>query len=153
MLRVSQTLSRNRGKVSLGPPRTKNSRRTVGLSDSAVEALRSHLMRQLEEMEREGSQYRPGGLVFANEVGGIVNLFNLRNRSLTALLERAGLPPIRFHDLRHTCAILLLSRNVDPKVVSEMLGHSSIAIAVDTYSHALPNMQQSAVRALEEALK
>jgi integrase len=60
---------------------------------------------------------------------------------------------IRFHDLRHTCATLLLSRNVDPKIVSEMLGHSSIAITLDTYSHVHPNMQQSAVRALEEALK
>jgi integrase len=59
---------------------------------------------------------------------------------------------IRFHDLRHTWATLLLSRNVNPKIVSEMLGHASIAITLDTYSHVLPNMQRSAVRALEEAL-
>jgi integrase len=59
---------------------------------------------------------------------------------------------MRFHDLRHTCATLLLSRNVNPKIVSEMLGHSCIGITLDTYSHVLPNMQQSAVRALEEAL-
>ena len=153
VLRVSQTLTRNGGKVSVGPPKTKNSRRTVGLTDGAVEALRGHLARQLEEMERVGSLYRPGGLVFANELGGIVNPSNLRNRSLKALLKRAGLPSIRFHDLRHTCATLLLSRNVNPKIVSEMLGHSSIAITLDTYSHVLPNLQQSAVRALEEALK
>jgi hypothetical protein len=125
---------RDGGKVSLGPPRTKNSRRTVGLTDGAVEALREHLTRQLEEMERVGSLYRPGGLVFANEVGGIINPSNLRNRSLRTLLKRAGLPAIRFHDLRHTCATLLLSRNVDPKMFSEMLGHSSIAITLDTYS-------------------
>jgi integrase len=74
------------------------------------------------------------------------------DRSLKALLERTGLPPMRFHDLRHTCATLLLSRNVNPKIVSEMLGHSCIGITLDTYSHVLPNMQQSAVRALEEAL-
>ena len=73
-----------------------------------------------------------------------------RLRRLTA--HRAGLPTIRFHDLRHRCATLLLSRNVNPKIVSEMLGHASIAITLDTYSHVLPNMQQSAVRALEEAL-
>ena len=153
VLRVSQTLTREGGKVLLGPPKTKNSRRAVGLMGSAVQALREHLTRQLEEMESLGSLYRPGGLVFANEVGGIVNPSNLRNRSLKALLERAGLPPIRFHDLRHTCATLLLSRNVNPKIVSEMLGHASIAITLDTYSHVLPNMQESAVRALEEALK
>ncbi len=135
------------------PPKTKNSRSTVGLVDGAVEALRSHLARQLGEMEKVGSFYRPGGLVFANEVGGIVNPSNLRNRSLKALLKLVGFPRIRFHDLRHTCVTLLLSRNLNPKIVSEMLGHASIAITLDTYSHVLPNMQQSAVRALEEALK
>ena len=68
------------------------------------------------------------------------------------LLKRAGLPEIRFHDLRHTCATLLLSKNVNPKVVSEMLGHASIAITLDTYSHVLPNMQESAAKAMEDAL-
>ena len=68
------------------------------------------------------------------------------------LLKRAGLPRVRFHDLRHTCATLLLSKNVNPKVVSEMLGHASIAITLDTYSHVLPDMQDSAARAMEEAL-
>jgi len=92
-------------------------------------------------------------LVFANKVGGIVSPSNLRNRSLKALLKRTGLPPMRFHDLRHTCATLLLARNVNPKIVSDMLGHASIGITLDTYSYVLPNMQQSAVRALEELLK
>lgn len=104
-------------------------------------------------MEQMGSLYRPGGLVFANESGGIINPSNLRNRSFKKLLKRAELPEIRFHDLRHTCATLLLSRNVNPKVVPEMLGHSSIAITLDTYSHELPIMQESAVRALEDVLK
>ena len=91
--------------------------------------------------------------MFANETGGIINPSNLRNRSFAELLRRAGLPPnTRFHDLRHTCATLLLSRNVNPKIVSEMLGHSSIAITLDTYSHVLPDMQEKAAKALEEAL-
>ena len=68
------------------------------------------------------------------------------------LLKRAGLPQVRFHDLRHTCATLLLSKNVNPKVVSEMLGHASIAITLDTYSQVLPDTQDSAARAMEEAL-
>lgn len=68
------------------------------------------------------------------------------------LLGRAGLSRVRFRDLRHTCATLLLSKNVNPKVVSEMLGHASIAITLDTYSHVLPAMQESAARAMEEAL-
>ncbi len=153
VLRVRRTLTRTKGKIDVGPPKTKSSSRSVGLTARAVEALRGHLARQLEEMERVGSLYRPGGLVFANEVGGVINPSNLRNRSFKALLNRAGLPPIRFHDLRHTCATLLLSRNVNPKIVSEMLGHASIAITLDTYSHVLPTMQESAVRALEDALK
>jgi integrase len=67
------------------------------------------------------------------------------------LLQQAGLPQIRFHDLRRTCATLLLSKNVNPKVVSEMLGHATIAITLDTYSHVLPTMQDSAVKAMEDA--
>ena len=154
VLRVRRTLTRTGGKVSLGEPKTKKSRRSVNLTSAAVKSLHAHLSRQLEEMERMGSLYRPGGLVFANETGGLINPSNLRNRSFARLLKRAGLPPTtRFHDLRHTCATLLLSRNVNPKIVSEMLGHSSIAITLDTYSHVLPTMQESAIRALEDALK
>jgi integrase len=69
------------------------------------------------------------------------------------LLTYAGLPDIRFHDLRHTCATLLLVRNVNPKIVSEMLGHATIAITLDTYSHVLPNMQNEAAKAMEDALR
>ena len=68
------------------------------------------------------------------------------------LLKRTGLPEIRFHDLRHTCATLHLTKNVNPKVVSEMLGHATIAITLDTYSQVLPNMQGSAAAAMEEVL-
>jgi integrase len=81
-----------------------------------------------------------------------VNPSNLRKRSFTPLLKKTELPTIRFHDLRHTCATLLLSRNINPKIVSEMLGHATIAITLDTYSHVLPNMQDGAARALQEAL-
>ena len=76
----------------------------------------------------------------------------MTSRRFKPLLELARLPQIRFHDLRHTCATLLLSENVNPKVVSEMLGHATIAITLDTYSHVLPTMQESAATAMEEAL-
>jgi integrase len=152
-LRVRRTLTRTKGSYSVGEPKTKKSRRTVRLTTGAVTALRRHLERQLGEIDRLGSLYRPGGLVFANETGGIINPSNLRNRSFTRHLQRAGLPAdTRFHDLRHTCATLLLSRNVNPKVVSEMLGHANISITLDTYSHVLPDMQDKAAKALEEAL-
>jgi integrase len=84
--------------------------------------------------------------------GGAVGPSPYHYASFKPLLKRAGLPEMRFHDLRHTCATLLLSKNVNPKVVSEMLGHASIAITLDTYSHALPTMQESATEAMEDAL-
>ena len=78
---------------------------------------------------------------------------DVTSRQFKPLLERAKLPEtVRFHDLRHTCATLLLTRNVNPKIVSEMLGHSTIAITLDTYSHVLPNMRDAAAAAMEEAL-
>jgi integrase len=68
------------------------------------------------------------------------------------LLKRAGLPEIRFHDLRHTCATLLLSKNVNPKIVQEMLGHATISQTMDTYSHVMPGMGNVAAEAIESAL-
>ena len=102
-----------------------------------------------------GSLWNPGdedGLVFASETGEPLDRRAVTKLKSKPLLRRAGLPQIRFHDLRHTCATLLLTRNVNPKIVSEMLGHSSIAITLDTYSHVLPNMRNQAAAAMEEAL-
>ncbi len=90
--------------------------------------------------------------MFASETGEPLNRRYLTSRRFKALLKRAGLPEVRFHDLRHTCATLLLSKNVNPKIVSEMLGHASIAITLDTYSHVLPNMRDQAAAAMENAL-
>jgi integrase len=153
IIRVRRTLTRNKGRLLLGEPKTKRSRRTVRLTDSAVEVLKKHRTRQRGEMKLLNGHYEDQGLVFATERGTLINPTNLRERSLVALLKKAGLPSIRFHDLRHTCATLLLSRNVNPKIVSEMLGHASIAITLDTYSHVLPNMQDGAAKALEDALR
>ena len=95
---------------------------------------------------------RDQGLVFTSETGAILNPSNLRQRSFNKLLKKAGVPQIRFHDLRHTCATLLLSRNVHPKIVQEMLGHANVAITLDTYSHVLPGMGDQAASAMEDAL-
>ena len=73
-------------------------------------------------------------------------------RRLRPLLRREGLPPIRFHDLRHTAATLMLNAGVNPKVVSEMLGHTSVAITLDRYSHVIPTLREDAVRRLDEVL-
>jgi integrase len=93
------------------------------------------------------------GLVFTSIVGTPLDVGNLRKRSFKPLLERTGLPPhTRFHDLRHTFATVLLPRGTHPKVVQEMLGHSTIVQTMDTYSHVLPDMQDEAVSAMEGAL-
>jgi integrase len=81
-----------------------------------------------------------------------MNAKNLTARSFKPLLKKAGLPDIRFHDLRHTFATLMLQNGEHPKVVQEMLGHATIAITMDTYSHVLPNMQRDAVDRLEVLL-
>jgi integrase len=131
MLRVRRTVFNG----DVQPPKTKKSRRNITLTDRVIEALSHHP--------------RNGGWVFCSETGTPLSCHNLHNRSWRPLLRKAGLPQIRFHDLRHTCATLLLTKGVHPKVVQELLGHSSIAITLDTYSHVLPNMQSEAVRAME----
>jgi integrase len=148
---VRRTLSRVNGHYRLGEPKTKKSRRTVKLTGAAVEALRKHLSRQMEDMERLGDLYRDQELVFASGSGGILNPSNLRQRSFNKLLKKAELPEIRFHDLRHTCATLL-SRNVHPKIVQETLGYANVAITLDTYSHVLPGMGDKATSAMEDVL-
>jgi integrase len=92
------------------------------------------------------------GLVFAMEIGTPLNRHNLCRRSFKPLHKKAGLPEIRFHDLRHTCATLLLAKGVHPKIVQELLGHATIAVTLDTYSHALPGMGDAAAGAMDEAL-
>ena len=92
-------------------------------------------------------------MVFANEIGKPIEAGNLLRRGFWPLLGKAGIPRCRFHDLRHTCATLLLGQGIHAKIVSEMLGHSSIGMTLDIYSHVIPDMQQQAVAAMSALLK
>src|ERR687885_1253717 len=149
---VRRTVTRSGGRVAFGEPKTKKSRRSIRLTPQAVEALRRHLKRQLQDIEILGDRYQDQGLVFTTDTGAPINPSNLRQRSFAPLLKRAGLPHMRFHDLRHTCATLLLSRGVHPKFVQEPLGHATIAITLDTYSHVMPSMGDATARAMVDAL-
>ena len=149
---MRRTLARESGHYTLGQPKTKRSRRTVKLTGAATEALRDHLSRQMEEIDRLGDLYRDQGLVFTTDSGAPLNPSNIRNRNLRRLTRKAGLPNMRFHDLRHTCATLLLSKNVHPKIVQEMLGHATVATTLDTHSHVLPGMGDHAAAVMENAL-
>ena len=96
--------------------------RTIRLPIRTVEALKVHRARQAEARLNAGSLYQEDGLVFASEIGTPLEPSNIDRRSFKPLLEKAGLPNIRFHDLRHTCATVLLSQSVNPKFVQELLG-------------------------------
>jgi integrase len=151
-LRVGRALVREGGRHALGETKTKRGRRQVNLTPRTVSALKGHRKRQLEETMRLAGLYKDHGLIFASTVGTPVNPENLVKRSFKPLLKSGGLPEIRFHDLRHTCATLLLGQGVHPKIVQELLGHATIAMTLDTYSHYLPSMGDQASGAMGEAL-
>jgi integrase len=137
---------------NLTAPKTKRSRRRIDLSTASIAALKAHRKRQLEERMQKAGLWRDHGLVFPSTVG--TPLFH-RNvvRAFKDLLKRAGLPQsTRLYDLRHTCATLLLGSNVHPKYVQELLGHASIALTLDTYSHVLKGMDGGIGGAMDEAL-
>jgi integrase len=131
---------------------TRGSRRSIRLTASAVEALERHRERQESEGAARGDGWNAWGLAFCTRRGTPIRRDNLHSKSWKPLLRRAGLPDVRFHNLRHTCATLLLTKGVHPKIVSEMLGHSSIAITLDTYSHVIPGLGDAAAGAMEDAL-
>jgi integrase len=153
VLRVGRALIREGGRYRLGETKTKRGHRSIRLTSQAVSALGAHRKRQLEERMRLASLYEDHDLIYATQKGTPLNPENLVKRSFKPLLKRAGLPEIRFHDLRHTCATLLLGRGVHPKLVQELLGHATIAMTLDTYSHFLPSMGDQTARAMEDALR
>jgi integrase len=152
------TLSVNRSMDTLyGPPEEKapkrqSSRRTVLLVPEAVAALRLHRRRQAEERLAAGPAWRERDLVFPTTLGTLTLGDNLLKRNLRPLLEKAGLPPLTFHELRHTFATFHLASGGKPKVIQEILGHSSIKTTMDTYSHLILGMQEEAAERLQRLL-
>lgn len=150
-LQVRRTLSEARsGRIFEAPKSGKG--RSLRLTRQATDALRAHRKRQLEEKMQKAGLWEDHGLVFPSQVGTPLSARNLQ-RSFKSHLRRAGLSDsVRFHDLRHTCATLLLSRNVHPKYVQELLGHADIALTLNVYSHVIPGMDGGTASAMEEAL-
>jgi integrase len=147
--RVNRSRSTS-GEIS--EPKTVRSRRRIELSAAAISTLKAHRKRQLEERMEKAGLWEDQGLVFPSEIGTPLSHHNLI-RSFKRTLRRAELPEtFRLYDLRHTCATLLLSRNVHPKYVQEMLGHASITLTLDTYSHVIPGMDGGTASAMGEAL-
>lgn len=141
-----------KGRFVVNTPKTSHGRCKVALTTIAVGALRQHYAKQVAERLAQGPLWQDNDLVFPNELGERMEGTVMYRHRFTPLLKKAGLPLIRFHDLRHTQATLLLLQGVHPKVVSEMLGHSTINITLDIYSHVLPDMQRDATAALDKLL-
>jgi len=118
-------------------PKTSRSRRTVYLAPGTVTVLTEHRRRQVKDQLAAGPEWNDSGLVFASPLGRAVD-GTWTNKWFHRALDQAQVPQIRIHDLRHTAATHLLNRGVHPKVVQELLGHSTISLTLDTYSHVAP---------------
>lgn len=151
-LAVRQALQRLTGQgITFRVPKTRSSQRSVALSPETVRTLRAHRQHQLEERLLLGPGYQDHGLVFTTPLGIPLDPANLR-RAWEGIVKTAGTIDVRFHDLRHAHATLLLLQGTHPKVVSERLGHSSVRITLDTYSHVLPGLQAEAAANLDHVL-
>lgn len=148
---VTQTLTWIKGNPVFQEPKTDRSRRSVALPSSAIEPLRKHKLLQSKERLQMGQAYMDHDLVIARVDGRPVNPRTFDDAWYRSL-KRADVPVIRFHDLRHTHASLLLQQGVHPKIVSERLGHSTINITLDTYSHVLPGLQREVAEAFGEMM-
>ncbi len=151
MISVRKQLQRINGTLQLVDLKTARSRRTVKLPEVLVEQLGTHRERQEVERLVAGTRWQEHGLVFPTTVGTPIDARNLV-RWFHEHQERAGLRRIRFHDLRHTCATLLLVQGVHPRVVMEILGHSQISLTMDTYSHVIPGLQEEAAAKMQTLL-
>ncbi len=140
------------GVFTFKEPKTRRSRRRIALSRETVEMLRAHRTRQKAERLRAGEVWQENDLVFCTEAGTPLSSTGGLRSTFWRVLRRAELPMMRFHDLRHSCATLLLLSNVNPKVVSELLGHASVSITLDIYSHVMPDMQEDAASTLADML-
>jgi integrase len=157
LLHVRFQLQRHDGQLRLVPLKTARSRRTVAIPDSIVEGLREHRQRQRKERLAAGQRWKgaepldPACHVFTTPIGTPLDARNVV-RLYKAVLVKAGLPERRFHDLRHSCATLLLVQGVPMRVVMEILGHSQITLTANTYSHVLPEMQRAAAERMDAIL-
>lgn len=132
-------------------PKSAKARRTIVLPANVQAVLRRHRTRQAEERLKLGDVWQDWGLVFTTTIGTPLDPRSVYD-SFYPLLEKARLPRIRFHDLRHTCATLLLAQGVHPKIVQEQLGHSQVNLTLDTYSHVTAPMLQEAAEKMDAIL-
>ncbi len=149
-LSVRHQLQRVEGKPTLVEPKTKRSRRTLPVPEQVLRSLREHRRRQLEDRLAAGPRWNEGwGLVFCTGIGTPLDVGNL-GRHYKALLKAAGLEDRRYHDLRHSCGSFLVARDVHPRVIMEILGHSQIATSMNIYAHVDLSEMREATNRLDD---
>lgn len=150
MIHVKQALVTSKAGQLFQEPKTASSRRKIPLPSDVTKELKKYKKWQDWQRHLMGDKWEDNDMVLANSFGRVIDTSNFTTRYYKKMLVAAGLDrSIKFHDLRHTHATLLLLQGVNVKVVSERLGHTSIKMTLDTYSHVLPDMQEAAVKALE----
>lgn len=150
-LTVRGQLQRIRGDVKIVPTKSDRSNRTLNLPGFVTKSLRRHQERQADERTLADENWIDWDVVFASPVGTPMEERNV-TRQFHRLLGSAGLRPIRFHDLRHSCASFLYAQNIHPRVVVETLGHSQISVTMDLYGHMLPSLQEEAAEKFDRLL-
>jgi integrase len=147
VLRVERTLQRIAGQLAAGPVKTDGSHRTVAIPSGLLDVLRQHRARQATDRTAAGDRWQSHGLIFTTKIGTPIEPRNI-NRHFATLCERAGVPLIRFHDLRHSCATLLYDQGVPIEKIQDVLGHSSPTITKTIYVGATRKVQRDAVERL-----
>jgi len=150
-LSITETAYTLNGKYIIKEPKTPHSRRQIALPPSLVLVLQQHRAEQEEQLTLLGKPLTDGDFVFAHPDGTPLNPSTV-SHAFSNIIRKAELPNMRLHDLRHSHATLMLQAGVHPKVVSERLGHSSIRITLDTYSHVLPGIQEAAAKRFDDFL-
>jgi integrase len=149
-LRIERQLLKPDGEgVQFSSPKTRYGKRSISLGAKTIETLRKHYEQQRAEQRKAGEAWKEFGLIFTTQHGTPINPRNLL-RDYKKLLHAAGLPPIRFHDLRHTCASILLNQGVPVITVSRRLGHAKASITLDIYGHLIPTMQTEVAEMIDD---
>ena len=151
-LSVVQTIYKSKGKVIVKEPKNASSRRAIALTPNLALMLRKHLEQVMLDKKMLGVPLKGDDLVFSYQDGRALDPSTL-SHAFSKTVVKAGVPHLRFHDLRHTHATLMLKAGVHPKVVGERLGHSNIRTTIDTYSHVLPGLQEAAALRFDEMLE
>jgi len=150
-LAVRQTITTANYRIVVGTPKTRRGRRSIALDQTTLQVLAAHQERQLEERRLIGAAYSDQGLVFPREDGTPINP-DLLSQVFDRAVAKLSIPRIRFHDLRHTHATLGLAAGVPAKVMSERLGHATVAFTLDIYTHAVPGLDEASADQMGELI-